>query len=139
MDGAPDAPAHDLMAYHAVRDLTIERTDAYANGGVTDTNPTAPGGNSNAITYAPRGLVDSAATIDCYRFLPTPADCIKPPADDDTLVPFVNPAGRNLPTYYLATGWPSLWSSACPTSSGRTGSPPPRSQRCSWRGRSAPP
>ena len=24
------------------------------------------------------------------------------------MVDFVNPAGRNMPTYYLATGWPSL-------------------------------
>ena len=79
---SPDAPAHDLMAYHAVRDLSIEPTDVYANGGT-----------SNAITYAPRGLVESAATVDCYRYLPTPANCMSPPTDDDTLVPFVNPAG----------------------------------------------
>ncbi len=98
---SPDAPAHDLMAYHAVRDLSIEPTDVYANGGT-----------SNAITYAPRGLVESAATVDCYRYLPTPASCMSPPTDDDTMVPYVNPAGRNMPTYYLATGWPSLLVSA---------------------------
>jgi hypothetical protein len=94
----PDAPAHDLMAYHSVRDLTITSTDVYQSG-VT----------SNAITAAPEGLVRSAATVKCYGFKPTvPASCLKYPSDADKLVDFVNPAGRNMPTYYLATGWPSL-------------------------------
>ncbi len=94
---SPDAPAHDLMAYHAVRDLSIEKTDVFANG-VT----------SNAITDVPKGLKDSSDSSGCYAFMIGPADCLVAPTDDMTLVPYVNPAGRNLPTYYLATGWPSL-------------------------------
>jgi hypothetical protein len=95
---SPDAPAHDLMAYHAVRDLSIEPTDVYSEGVTT-----------NAITRAPRGLVQSAQTIDCYRYQATPANCLAPPTDDEALVDFVNPAGRNMPTYYLATGWPTFF------------------------------
>ncbi len=95
---SPDAPAHDLMAYHAVRDLSIERTSVYANGGT-----------SNAITRAPKGLVDSANSYTCYAHLPTPASCIQPIGPQTELVDFVNPAGRNMPTYYVATGWPSLF------------------------------
>lgn len=97
----PDAPSHDLMAYHVVRDdLSIEPTDVFAHGV-----------SSNAITMAPKGLLDSATSVGCYAFQPTPADCLVPTTNDSTMMEFANSAGRNLPTYYLATGWPSLFSS----------------------------
>ena len=78
---------------------------------------------------APQGLVESAATVDCYRYQWTPANCLAPPTDDDTMVTFVNPAGRNMPTYYLATGWPSLLVVSVPTPCGPSAWPRRRSRR----------
>ncbi len=95
---SPDAPAHDLMAWHVGHgNLLPEPTDVL-HAGVT----------SNAVTRAPQGLVRSADTVDCYAHEPrVAAGCMSEPGDDPALVDFVNPAGRNFPTYYLATGWPS--------------------------------
>ncbi len=95
--GSPDAPSHDLMAYHAVRDLSIEKTDEFAHG-VT----------SNAVTEATEGLVASATSVSCYAFQTTSASCIVGVRGSEEPADFVNSAGRNIPTYYLATGWPSL-------------------------------
>ncbi|WP_101523021.1 DUF2142 domain-containing protein [Nocardioides houyundeii] len=94
----PDAPAHDLMAWHVGHgNLEPELTDVFASG-VT----------SNAVMDVPEGLVQSASSFSCMVFQPeVPASCMTFPTDSETLVEFTNPAGRNMPTYYLATGWPS--------------------------------
>lgn len=97
---SPDAQAHDLMSWHVVRgDLLPQQTDVL-HAGVT----------SNAVTQAPEGLARAAESIDCYKHQPdVTAACLVPPTDDGPVVDYVNPAGRNFPTYYLATGWPSLF------------------------------
>jgi len=93
----PDAPAHDLMAWHVGHgNFEPELSDEFSSG-VT----------SNAITPVPQGLVSRAASATCLTVKPFNAACIVPPTDDGTPYDFVNPAGRNMPTYYLATGWPS--------------------------------
>lgn len=91
----PDGQAHDLMAYHAVRDLTVEPAPASMSG-------------TFAITEVPQGLADSAASYTCQAWQTVPADCVVDVTDDQTPVKVLNPAGRNVPTYYVATGWPSL-------------------------------
>jgi Predicted membrane protein (DUF2142) len=94
----PDAPAHDLMAWHVGHgNLDPELTDVFASG-VT----------SNAVMDIPEGLLQSASSFSCMVFKPeVPASCMTFPTDSETPVEFTNPAGRNMPTYYLATGWPS--------------------------------
>ncbi|WP_114423698.1 DUF2142 domain-containing protein [Nocardioides houyundeii] len=95
---SPDAPAHDLMAWHVGHGHLLPDPTEVLNSGVT----------SNAVTPAPEGLVRSAETVGCYaQERRTAAGCMVSPGDDADLVDFVNPAGRNFPTYYLATGWPS--------------------------------
>lgn len=68
------------------------------------------GGRANSIAIAPSSIVESAASVECYFFKPeVSAACILPIDDDETLTEQVNSAGRNVPTYYLLTGLPSLF------------------------------
>lgn len=94
----PDSIAHDLRAYGA------------AHGNLT---PEPPPGDQALGTLGmdrvPRGLMSSASTAACYAFQPeVSAGCMAALGPDERLVRFDNPAGRYIPTYYAATGLPSL-------------------------------
>ena len=53
--------------------------------------------------------MESAGTAACYAFQPeVSAGCLAPVGTSETLVPFANPAGRYIPTYYAVTGLPTL-------------------------------
>lgn len=96
MWASPDSVAHGIRI-HAVGhgDITGERVE-----GVYMTN-----------TQAPQGLLDSATSVGCMAFLrDTPANCVKMPDPDNTqMVDYYNPAGRYIPSYYLAVGVPTAW------------------------------
>ncbi|WP_157953123.1 DUF2142 domain-containing protein [Nocardioides allogilvus] len=95
---APDSIAHDLRAYGA------------AHGNLTPAPP--PGERvfgTTGVDRVPAGLVSSAGTAACYAFQPeVSAGCMAPLGTDEKLVRYDNPAGRYIPTYYVATGVPSL-------------------------------
>lgn len=95
---APDSVAHELRAYGA------------AHGNLT---PAPPEGDqvlgTTGVDRVPEGLMSSASSAACYAFRPeVSADCLAPVGDSEKLVPFPNPAGRYIPTYYAVTGLPSL-------------------------------
>jgi hypothetical protein len=102
MFSSPDAPAHEIMAYAVGHgDFRPTQTNVYSSG-VT----------SNANTVAPAGIVTAAQSIGCYVFKPDePAGCAAPITNDATPTQFINPAGRNIPTYYFAVGWISNFTS----------------------------
>jgi hypothetical protein len=95
---APDSVAHDLRAYGA------------AHGNLS---PDAPQGDqvlgTTGMDRVPAGLMESAGTAACYAFQPeVSAGCLAPVGTSEKLVPFANPAGRYIPTYYAVTGLPTL-------------------------------
>ncbi|PVG81366.1 hypothetical protein DDE18_17920 [Nocardioides gansuensis] len=95
---SPDAPSHETMAYSVGHgELWPERSDEFGSG-VT----------SNAIVVVPQGILDSAASAGCTAFqMDVPASCLAPIGPSEKPGEMLNPAGRNIPTYYLVTGWPS--------------------------------
>lgn len=97
---SPDANVHEAMAYHSVREMGIEPTDVEANGVTSNTN-----------TPIPQGVAESGWSIGCIIHQPEHnATCIQPINPElDEKIDFANSAGRNIPTYYLITGWPSLF------------------------------
>ncbi|WP_181310047.1 DUF2142 domain-containing protein [Nocardioides campestrisoli] len=96
MWAAPDSVAHAVRTYAVGHgDLTGDRVE-----GVYMTN-----------TPTPLGLIESAGSVSCLAFQrDTPASCVTMPDPDKTeLVDYYNPAGRYIPTYYAAVGFPSAW------------------------------
>lgn len=95
---APDSIAHDLRAYGA------------AHGNLTPAPP--PGERALGtlgVDRVPAGLMVSASTAACYAFQPeVSAGCMAPLGTQEKLVRFDNPAGRYIPSYYVATGLPTL-------------------------------
>ncbi len=95
---APDSVAHDIRAYGA------------AHGNLS---PAPPRGEQAlgtlGVDRVPQGLMVSAQTAACYAFQPeVSAGCMAPVGPSEELVPFANPAGRYIPTYYAVTGLPTL-------------------------------
>lgn len=95
---APDSVAHEIRAYGA------------AHGNLT---PAPPKGDqvfgTTGVDMVPEGLMVSAGTAACYAFQPeVSAGCLAPVGSSEKLVPFANPAGRYIPTYYAVTGLPTL-------------------------------
>ncbi|WP_162599757.1 DUF2142 domain-containing protein [Nocardioides solisilvae] len=96
MWASPDAPAHAMRAYAVGHgDITGEPVE-----GVYMTN-----------TPVPLGLLESAGSVGCLAFMrDTPANCVTMPDPEKTEeVDYYNPAGRYIPSYYLAVGVPSAW------------------------------
>ncbi|PUA80907.1 hypothetical protein C7S10_10920 [Nocardioides currus] len=95
---APDSVAHELRAYGA------------AHGNLT---PDPPEGDqvlgTTGVDEVPEGLLSSAGSAGCYAFQPlVSAECLAPVGDSEKLLPYPNPAGRYIPSYYVVTGLPTL-------------------------------